>query len=314
MDELNVDLLGNAEDTPISNDNENVDAQQGATNDQDPDGDSYVPEIEMPEGDTSVEGDDQDAPKAGEPKPAKEDETRFQYWQSQADQYRKQLEQEREQSQSLNTYAPIAKYLQENPQLLDVLERELQGGHPAQGTPAQGQQAPQQTSLERPEKPLKPRNYDPNETDPESESYKYRQSMAEYNDNLLEYMVARDEYRETQMAEQKRAAEQQQQKQAQMTQTAQMLKVEHGMNDYEAQDFMRTMMDPASVTVENLIALYRMKQGAANGQGAEARQKAQEILKRQGRKVPLPAGVGGVNTPNYSDEDVFNASLSAIGR
>jgi hypothetical protein len=309
----NVELLGNAEETPISENNDNVEAQSGATEDQEQGGDSYVPEIEVPEGDTSAEDTDQDAPKTGEPKPAKEDETRFQYWQSQADQYKRQLELERQQYQEQAAYAPIAKYLQENPQLLNVLERELQSGHPAQEAPAQGQQA-QQTSLERPEKPLKPRNYDPNETDPESESYKYRLSMAEYNDNLLEYMVARDEHRESQMAEQRRIAEQEQAKQTQMSQLAQTLKVEHGFDDYKAQDFMRTMMDPSSVTLENLIALYEQRLNAQKGGGAEARQKAQEILKRQGRKVPLPAGVGGVNTPNYSDEDVFNASLSAIGR
>jgi hypothetical protein len=308
----NVELLGNAEETPISNDNENVEAQSGATDDQNQGGDLYIPEIELPEDNTPAEGDGPDAPKTGEPKPAKEDETRFQYWQSQADQYKRQLELERQQYQELAPYTPIAKYLHEHPQSLNVLERELQSGHPAQEAPAQGQQA-RQTSLERPEKPLKPRNYDPNETDPESESYKYRLSMAEYNDNLLEYMVARDEHRESQMAEQRRIAEQEQAKQEQMSQLAQMLKVERGFDDYKAQDFMRTMMDPSSVNLDNLIELYE-RISAQRGGGVEARQKAQEILKRQGRKVPLPAGVGGVNTPNYSDEDVFNASLSAIGR
>jgi hypothetical protein len=310
MEEQNVELLGDAGANPISEDNANVESQADAT--QNPDGDLYIPEIEIPDGNTSGEGEQQQQPAEGQ-KPPKEDPTRFQYWQSQADQYKQQLELERQQNQSLNTYAPIAKYLQENPQLLDVIERELQGGHPQQQAPVQGQQAQQRTSLERPEKPLKPNSYDPNETDPESASYKYRQALANYNDDLIEYMVARDEYREQQMQEQRRLAEQEAQKQGQMKQMSQMLQVEHGLNDFEAQDFMRTMMDPSSVTLDNLIALYRMKKGGHGQQAAQAQQKAQDILNRQGKKVPPPAGISGANAPQYSEEDIFNASLFHFG-
>jgi hypothetical protein len=312
----NVELFGNAEDNSIAND-QNADPNQGdGGGSADENLDLLTPEIdvEVPGADDTQEaaaGEKDKSPK--EEKPAKDDPSRFQYWQSQADQYKRQLELERQQYQAAAAYAPIAKYLQENPQLLDVLERELQGGHPAQGAPVQRQQAEQRTSLERPEKPLKPRNYDPNETDPESDSYKYRQAMAEYQENLMEYMVSRDEYREQQARERERLEQEQRRQQEQMSQTANMLKVEYGMNDFEAQDFLRTMMDPQSVTIENLIALYRMRHNGGNKQGAEAKRKAQEILERSGKKVPLPAGVGGVNAPQVSDEDIFNASLSFYG-
>jgi hypothetical protein len=312
MEEQNVELLGDAGGDPISGDNANVESQPGATQ-EDQGSDSYIPEIEIPESDTNTEGESQQASSEDKEKSAKDDPTRFQYWQSQADQYKRQLELEREQSQALGTYAPIAKYLQENPQLLDVLERELQGGHPQPQAPVPGQQVQQRTSLERPEKPLKPNNYDPNETDPESPSYKYRQALANYNDDLIEYMVARDEYREQQMQEQRRMAEQEAQKQGQVKQLSQQLQVEYGLNDFEAQDFMRTMMDPSSVTLDNLVDLYRVKKGGRGQQTAQVQQKAQDILNRQGKKVPPPAGISGANAPQFSDEDVFNASLHHFG-
>jgi hypothetical protein len=310
-----VNLFGDAEDNSIAQ-GEGTDQQESqAGAGQNQDGDSYVPEIDVPEGDTSEEGEDEQASKEDKEKPAKDDPARFQYWQSQADQYKRQLELERQQQQGMAAYAPIARYLQENPQLLDVLERELQSGHPSQAGPPRGvgEQPGERTSLERPEKPLKPRNYDPNETDPESDSYKYRQSMAEYQENLIEYMVARDERRESQAEEQRRIAEQHRQQQEQMAQLASTLKVEHGLNDFEAQDFMRTMMDQSSVTLDNLVKLYKITQGDRGKQSAEAKRKAQDIVNRTGRKVPLPAGVGGVNAPQVSDEDIFNASLAHFG-
>ena len=82
----------------------------------------------------------------------------------------------------------------------------------------------------------------------------------------------------------------------------------HGMNENEASDFIQRMSDPNSITVDNLVQLYRMQQGnAAPQQNPAPAQPSSAFTQTQNaQQVPSPMGVmpsGNTNTDGRSMED-----------
>ena len=96
-----------------------------------------------------------EAANSAEPAEAKQDEGQFQYWQSQYDKAQRELTELKEQHSSLKDIEPLAKYIQDNPAVLDSVESSLSSGK-TPGQPAGNQAA----SLKKPERPTKPANYD----------------------------------------------------------------------------------------------------------------------------------------------------------
>ena len=88
----------------------------------------------------------------------------------------------------------------------------------------------------------------------------------------------------------------------------------YGMNDNEAVDFMKRMSDPKSITVDNLVQLYRMQQGNTGPQQNTAPVVPSEafIQTKNAQQVPSPMGVmpsGNTNVDGRTMEDKMMDSM-----
>jgi len=236
----------------------------------------------------------------------KEDDTQFQYWQSQADKRAKELEQLQTRYSEIEDLAPIAKYIQSNPEVLDNVEASLSSGQP-QGVPHQ------EESLKRPEKPTKPSNYDPVDaySDPDSASFQYRDTVDNYHEDMIDYQEKQSAMMYNNMR----------QKEANITQHNQMSTIKtqltggYGMDDIQASKFMSEMSRPESITLDNLVSLWKMKNAPPPEQAQ--RQKKVEQMKRSNEKLTIPTPIGveaGEAEPQMSEEDMFNLSLMTSKR
>jgi len=221
---------------------------------------------------------------SAQPVDPKNDDTRYQYWQSQAAKKDNELRQMQQQMQQ---------FQQPNPQ---------------QFQQQQAQEPVQEEFPAPPEKPVKPRNFNRQEAyeDASSESARYLDEVEDWRDNMDEYRNMRQEYEDAIVQEQMQAYQEQQyrmqqQKQAQMQQARQMQEVSnlvqghYGMTQDETQEFIKTMSDPSSITVDNLVQLYRLQKGKGGGAPVNPGQPVQpspEFQQAQrAQQVPQPMGV-----------------------
>ena len=237
--------------------------------------------------DTEVEATDNDA-------------KRYAYWQSQADKYKNEL-------------AEMKK---------------------TQEVPAQTQQPVQETAntpVEEfppaPERPKRPRSFSREEayTDPNSESARYLDAKEDWDEQMVEYNTLHTQYQNAVLQEKfdkmenqrVEEAKRQQSAQAAAKQQAEVLNYvtgHHGMNDNEAKDFMTKMSDPSSITIDNLVQLYRMQQGGAIPQQNAAPAQPSETFQqaKNAQQVPSPMGVmpsGQSNVDGRSLEDKMMDSM-----
>ena len=178
------------------------------------------------------------------------DETRFQYWQSQHD-----------------------KQANENNQLREENARLRNQSNVAQQAPQQ-QQAPAQEEMEfppPPERPQKPRGFNREEaySDPSSASAQYMDEVEDWRDTMDEYNVAKSNYNTAVVQERVEAMEQnrlqeqrvraaKQQEATQMANLRQHVSANYSMDQAETNDFIQKMSDPNSISMDNLVQLYRM--------------------------------------------------------
>ena len=248
---------------------------------------------------TPVEGQQAESTQSPEEHPAKEDSSRFEYWQSQADKVKSELSNAQ---QELDYYRSLAQQQQST----------VSSGQP-NGQPQQ-QAGVQEDSLKQPVKPTKPVNYSEVDAynDPESTSFKYRLEKERYQDDYMGYLEEKDENREKQMRAQYEYAYAQQQ-----TAMVQNNAMSHAINGYgfdqtKASDFVNWASNPNNVTVDHLLKLYMMK----DAPDARVEQKKQEMKKSQEvLSMPRSAAVetGTSETPQ-SDEDLFNQGLLSLKR
>ena len=227
--------------------------------------------------------------------PAKEDSSRFEYWQSQADKVTSELSNAQ---QELEYYRSQAQQ-QHQPT--------VSNGQP-NGQPQQNMGV-QQDSLQAPVKPTKPVSYNEVDAynDPESTSFKFRLEKERYQDDYMGFLEQKDEVRENQMRAQYEQAYAQQQ-----TNLVKNSAMSHAMGGYgfdqlKAGDFVNWASNPNNVTVDHLIKLYMMK----DAPDARVEQKKQEMKKSQEvLAIPRSAAVetGTAESPQ-SDEDLFNNAL-----
>ena len=213
-----------------------------------------APVIPPPELTAPVEGQTQPD---GSTYQAKNDDKRFEYWQSQASKLQNQVSE-------MQSKMPLIEHLERNPQLM------------------QQQQAPQQAPVEQevedfpppPDKPARPRTFSREAayTDPQSESAGYLDAIEDWRDNMDEYNDLKSEYESAKVEEymQQQEAMRQQMMQRQQAETAQRQQVDevnqyvqghYGMTANEAQEFIHEFSDPKSVSMDNLVQLYRFKRG-----------------------------------------------------
>ena len=259
--------------------------------------------VEAPEGaestseeQTSAEGEPASQEEPATPNAESDESAR--HWQSQYDQLKNEYDQ-------IADVAPIARYIQDDPELLNKVHEHITGQQqPQQGqpTPQSGQAQPQGLQPpERPEKPERPKDYSRFEAlnDPDSESAQYEEQMARYQEEMLSYFEQKDQYRESQLQQEQAQIKQQRQAQARMAQMQQELTTQHGLDEAEVQDFFQFMQSPQSLTTENLVKLYRAQKAPSPEEQERIRQ-ARENQARAEKRAQLETPAAA--TPGQSDQ------------
>lgn len=213
---------------------------------------------------------------------AKNDERRFEYWQSQA-------------------------AIRENE--LSVLQQQLKT---AQAQPQATAEVPaQQTQPEvqefppAPSKPEKPRTFSRDEayTDPQSESAQYLDSVESWRDDMVQYSELKGQYevaviqerldgQETQRKNAMKRQKIQQNNQRQNQEVYEHVTGHYGFNDSDAREFITTMSKPESITMDNLVNLYRMQKGqGTQAPAVNAGPSATFTQTQNAQSIPSPMGV-----------------------
>lgn len=251
-----------------------------------PDADAVAKSEEVPAKDLDQGGNTDSGPEA------KEDPQRMQFWQSRADKYKAELE-------ALKSQEPVLKYLSENPdkasKVYDVLLDKGSSQQVVDNAPS------------RPERPQKPANYNVEDAiaDPTSDSYKYKQSMEEFQIQLIEYQDELTSYNEKkQHAEQTKSAQIQQQQRALQSAVQEAVYV-HGLDMKDAQEFVSWAQNP-NYGMDTLIQVYKAQKGA----NFAAQNKAQTINQRVQAVVPPVVNGSNINIqqeaePEMSDGEAF---------
>ena len=250
---------------------------------------------------TGKEGSEETAaPETGQPanqentQQTSNDETRYQYWQSQADKLKNE-------NQSLKT------------QMNQQYQQQSTATNEEPAQPANEEFPPP------PNKPERPRTFSREEaySDPASESARYLDAVEDWRDDIAEYNTLKTQYDNAIMQEkfdaiEKQKVEEAQRFEAQQQQAQQLEQVKghvmghHGMSVSEAQDFMQKMSDPRSLNVDNLVQLYRMQHGGAVQQSSPAQPSDSFKQVQNAQQVPSPMGVmpsGQTNNDGRSLED-----------
>ena len=239
---------------------------------------------------------------------SKNDSTRFEYWQSQADKAKGELSTIRQELDYYkNSLAPVEQMIRNNPDVLDRLERSPSS--------EQSQAYPnglQQTSLKEPKAPERPHSYNEVDAynDPESDSFKYRLAKEEYRDNYLDFLQQKDQVREQEMQAQYQAQMQQQQNQMLQTQAHSHAVNSYGWDANKANDFVQWAQNPDNLTMDNLAKLFELRTST----DPVVQQRTQEMQNQAERlAVPKTAAVqtGKAEQPR-TDEQLFSDAL--LGR
>jgi len=239
---------------------------------------------------------------------SKDDSTRFEYWQSQADKAKGELGQIRKELDYYkNSLAPVEQMIRNNPQVLDQLEQT-----PSNGQPQAYPNGLQETSLKEPSAPERPHSYNEVDAynDPESESFKYRLAKEQYRDEYLGYLQQKDQVREQEMQAQYEQQMAQQQNHMMRTQAHSHAVNSYGWDANKANEFVNWAQNPDNLTMDNLAKLFELRTNA----DPVVQQRTQEMQNQAERlAVPKTAAVqtGKAEQPR-TDEQLFSDAL--LGR
>ena len=235
---------------------------------------------------------------------ARNDERRYQYWQSQASKRENELQ---------------------------ALKQELETTKAAPAT-----QAPQEaaeTVQEFPPPPMapkKPARYTREEawSDPSSESAKYLDEKESWDTDISQYNELKHQYDLAVMQEKldqqaNYLGEQEQQRQnkveqgRQISQISEHVQGHYGLNTTETNEFIRTMSNPESISMDNLVQLFRMNQAGGQQQGVPTGPSPEFQQARNAQQIPSPMGVmpahGNQSTQNTEDnimDELINSHKS----
>ena len=219
---------------------------------------------------------------------AKSDPNQFEYWQSQAD----------KRSQEIGALK----------QELESIKTSMTKEEPVKET---------KPEIVKPVKPVKPADYNHSEAlaDPDSPSAKYLEQNQAYLESMNDYILERDSQRDAEIA----AAEAQRQALQQQQDTINTLQANFGYTPDMADNFIKTMSSPESLSLENLVKLHQLNIGAnapqANQVSPQAQQRQAQLQQRQDKLgIPKPIGVQpgvSVQSPKASTEDeLMNAMIN----
>jgi hypothetical protein len=226
------------------------------------------------------------------------DERRYQYWQSEAD-----------------------KMKNENEQLKAQLNQKTQ----QQAQPAPVEEKKAEEFPPPPEKPKAPAGFNRAEAmeDPRSPSAQYLNELDSWRDDIVQYNALKSDYQTALVREKLEAQEAirveeakrmqaYQQQQAQVNEIYQRVQGEYGLSADEANEFIQTMSKPESLTMDNLVQLYRMQKGS--GQTVQTQPTGpSDTFNQQARaqQVPSPMGVlpAQQNESTRSAEDSIMDSM-----
>ena len=206
---------------------------------------------------------------------AKNDAKRYEYWQSQA-----------------------AKKDNELRRLQSQVQQAMQAPMPQQQQQAQEEFPPP------PSRPEKPRTFSREEAyaDPGSESARYLDEVETWRDNIGEYRDLKSQYEvavvKEHLQEQERqkrvvAAQRAQyaQTNAQKNEVYQHVQGHYGFSPADAENFVKTMSTPDSVSLDNLVQLYRLQQGSPAVNETSQGPSPAFQQSRNAQQVPSPMGV-----------------------
>jgi len=232
-----------------------------------------------------------------QPYDARNDDKRYEYWQSKADKLQNDLKE----------VQPLVEYVKQNPEVLQLDDKEPQ----------------QEEFPPPPEAPVRPRTFSREEayTDPTSESARYLDEQEVWRGNMDQYNALQNQYQVAVMREQLDGYEKQRQqaveaeqyhtKQVQtMKEVHNFVQAEYGLTPDEATEFVQTYSDPKSITMKNLVNLYRggKQQPAPAPQPSRGFQQA-----RQMQQVPSPMGVmpaqSSVPDPREAGNDILKGLI-----
>jgi len=222
----------------------------------------------------------------------RDDSTRFEYWQSQADKAKGEL----------TALRSELEYYKHNTVPQDAGQQNSPSNGQAQGHP-QGLQEP---SLKEPSAPERPHSYNEVDAynDPESDSFKYRMAKESYRDDYLSFLTKKDQIRDQEMQQ-----AYQQQMQKQQLHMVQQQAHSHAVNNFgwegqKAAQFVEWSQNPENLTLDNLAKLFELRTNT----NPVVQQKTQEMQNQSQRlAVPRTAAVqtGKAEQPR-SDEQLFN--------
>jgi hypothetical protein len=157
----------------------------------------------------------------------------------------------------------------------------------------------------KPSKPVKPANYSAEEayTNPNSESFRYRSQLDDYNEKYQEYL----DYYNDQMQQREEAYRREAEQRELINQARQEVMHEYGLNENEANDFVTVMADPDTMSMKNLVNYYRFLKGESQPTQPQQQQQARQPLSPVRQAPPPPAGVipASGQPTKVSDEDGF---------
>ena len=250
---------------------------------------------------------------------AKNDDKRFEYWQSQASKLENRI-------QELETQKPLQQYAQQNPQ---AYQQAAEPRYTTQGPqqPVQQQPVEEEGFPPPPERPSKPRNFNREAayTDSASESAGYMDDMEDWRDRMDDYNQLKGEYESTRVEEylQQQQAERQQMlrqneaaqhHQKQLGEINEYVQANYGLDANQAVEFINEYSDPKSISMDNLVQLYRFQHGVVNNTGNEVQpaQNAPVMMDsrpsptfqqtQRAQQIPAPMGVSsGQGSSNPDD-------------
>ena len=114
---------------------------------------------------------------------------------------------------------------------------------------------------------------------------------SEYDNAVVQERMQKMEEQRTQTERVRQARIQQAR---QLESVSQHVQSQYGMTAQETQGFIETMSNPSSITVDNLVQLYRMQKGigaTAPAQGQPAQPSAAFQQTQRAQAVPSPMGV-----------------------
>ena len=241
------------------------------------------------------------APVEGQPVEAKNDDKRFEYWQSKAAKLENELQETK----------PLVDYVKANPQIIQPK--------------AQQQAEPAEEFPPPPEKPERPPSYNRElaYTDPNSPSAEYDRNVEGWRDNMDEYNSLKVQYEtavvreqmekmETQRVNQQKNMEKRTAQTEKMGEVSEYVQAQYGLTSEETGSFMKDMSDPSSISMENLVTLWRMNNGKSGAPPVEAqgvqgdvpqqRQPSAEFQQVQrAQQVPQPMGIMSGQSSNPDD-------------